>query len=283
VYSCSILLFLFRAIIQLIFFTPKASPFDPTRNQPYIGAIFSSNIFCMIFHAFFIWPEVDETTRGYLHGGLFIDFIGQKGPVSVGRLISFDLLVMVVDFVMLGLVIERVRTVDSTSESQSQSQSQSGAGAEAEAERQQDHDSEERGVLRDQNRDDGIELDELVRGEHTPSTQTNNPNTTANDIDDERTNLLAEPSSNAHTKPTHPLDIFSSGEYMLMDIGLIDIIRDQWHYSPSSMSSGRSTTTSSARTSRTSRYVPSAETAAFLRERFGLQVSADGSVERIER
>lgn len=272
-YSCSILLFLLRAIIQLIFFTPKASPFDPTRNQPYIGAIFTSNIFCMIFHAFSTHPEIDETTRGYLHGGLFIDFIGQKGPVSVGRLISFDLLVMVVDFVMLGLVIERVRTVDSTSESRSEE-----TGAEADAEAQQDHDSEERGVLRGQNRDDGIELDEFAHDEHTP-TQTNKSNTT--DDDDERTNLLAEP-SNAHTKPTHPLDIFSSGEYMLMDLGLIDTIRDQWRYSPSSVSSGRSPTTSSSRTSRTSRYAPSAETAAFLRERFGLQVSVDGRVERIE-
>jgi len=275
-YSCSILLFLLRVIIQLIFFTPKASPFDPTRNQPYIGAIFTSNIFCMIFHAFFTRPEIDETTRGYLHGGLFIDFIGQKGPVSVGRLISFDLLVMVFDFVMLGLVIERVRTVNSTSQSQSQSEE---TGAEAETETRQDHDSEERGVLRGQNRDDGIELDELVCSEHTPSTQPQNPNITD---DDERTNLLAEPSSNARTKPTHPLDIFSSGEYMLMDLGLIDIICDQWRYSPSSVSSGRSPTNSSSRTSRTSRYVPSAETAAFLRERFGLQVSADGRVERIE-
>lgn len=234
----------------------------------------------MIFHAFFTQPEIDETTRGYLHGGLFIDFIGQKGPVSVGRLISFDLLVMVVDFVMLGLVIERVRTVDSISESLSLSQSGE-TGAEAEAEAQQDHDSEERGVLRGQNRDDGIELDELARNEHTP-TQPHNPNTTD---DDERTNLLAEPSSNANTKPTHPLDIFSSGEYMLMDLGLIDIIRDQWRYNPSSVSSissRRSPTTSSSRTSRTSRYAPSAETAAFLRERFGLQVSVDGRVERIE-
>lgn len=272
-YSCSILLFLLRAIVQLIFFTPKASPFDPTRNQPYIGAIFTSNIICMIFHALFTQPEIDETTRGYLHGGLFIDFIGQKGPVSVGRLISFDLLVMVVDFVMLGLVIERVKTVDSTSESQSQSQSQSQSP--------QDHDSEERGVLRGQNRDDGIELDELARDEHTqPTMQPHNPNTTDDD-DNERTNLLAEP-SNTHIKPTHPLDIFSSGEYMLMDLGLIDIIRDQWRYSPSSASSGQSSTTSSTRTSRTSRYAPSAETAAFLRERFGLQVSAEGRAERIE-
>ena len=140
---------------------------------------------------------------------------------------------------------------------------------------------EERGVLRGQNREDVIELDELARDEHTPPpTRSHNLNNTTDD--DERTNLLAEPSSNAHTKPTHPLDIFSSGEYMLMDFGLIDIIRNQWRYNPSSMSSGRLPKTSSSRIPRTSRYAPSAETAAFLRERFGLQVSANGRVERIE-
>ena len=71
---------------------------------------------------------------------------------------------------------------------------------------------------------------------------------------------------------------------MLMDIGLLDIIRDQWQYSPSSpssFSSRRTTSTTNSSNTPTSRYVPSPETAAFLRERFGLQVSADGRVERV--
>ena len=75
--SCSIILFLLRAIVQLIFFTPKASPFDPTRNHPYIGAIFASNLFCMVSHKLVAQPDVGEEMRGYMHGGLFIDFIGQ--------------------------------------------------------------------------------------------------------------------------------------------------------------------------------------------------------------
>lgn len=229
----------------------------------------------MIFHNFFTYAEIDETTRGYLHGGLFIDFIGQKAPVSVVRLLSQDFLIMVIDLVMLGLVVERVKTVDGMGDSSSR-ESENEQGEET----QQDHDSEERGVLRNQ-RDDSIELDSLDSHTHTHTpSQTHNDNTTP---DDERTNLLSDPSDDRAAKPIHPLDIFSSGEYMLMDIGLIDIIRDQWRYSPSSsLSSGQSTATSSSRTSRTSRYVPSAETAAFLRERFGLQVTTDGRVERIQ-
>lgn len=107
--SCSIILFGMRAIVELIFFTPKAPPFEPTRSQPFVGAIIVSNLVCMLFHAFLIRPEAGEETRGYLHGGLFIDFVGQA-PVSVYRLLLFDLLIFLIDFIMLGLIIERVKT-----------------------------------------------------------------------------------------------------------------------------------------------------------------------------
>lgn len=298
--SCSIILFLLRAIIQLIFFTPKAPPFDPTRNQPYVGAIFASNIFCVIYHYFFIHSEASEATRGYLHGGLFIDFIGQKAPVPLIRFLSLDLLIMFIDFVMLGLVLERVKTVESTKSHTAASPSPSTSPT------RQDHDSEERGVLRQDDDDDGqrtasscsgqetdsdIDLDEPSHNAHTHAhahahahAHTQYANT------DEHTELLADPTETEHgnrsnhTKLIHPLDEFSSGQFMLMDIGLLDIIRDQWQYSPSSPSSfspRRTTSTTNSSNTPTSRYVPSPETAAFLRERFGLQVSADGRVERV--
>lgn len=293
-YSCSIILLLLRAIIQLIFFTPKAAPFDPTRNQPFIGAIFASNVFCMLFHTISSnnAEAAGEETRGYLHGGLFIDFIGQKAPVSVGRLLALDLLIVGVDLVMLGLVVERVKTVEKARGGRG---SGSGRGGDEESsssdgeETRQDHDSEERGVLRQNNSRaasaDGIELDEF-ENTHTPaSTHNNTPNN-----DNEHTTLLDnldnEPTTINHTTRTiHPLDSFASGETMLMDLGLLDIIRDQWRYTPSTSSSSSSSPPSRATTtpSNTTRYVPSVETAAFLRERFGLQISADGRVERIER
>ena len=292
--SCSIILFLLRAIIQLIFFTPKAPPYDPTRNQPYVGAIFASNIFCVVYHYFFIHSEASEATRGYLHGGIFINFIGQKAPVPLIRLLSLDLLIMFIDFIMLGLVLERVKTVESTKSDTTASRSPPTSAM------RQDHDSEERGVLRQDDDDDrqrsassssgqetrnDIDLDEPSRNAYT-HTHTQYDNT------DEHTELLADPTEavhgnrHNHTKPIHPLDVFSSGQFMLMDIGLLDIIRDQWQYSPASSSSSpftprRTTSTTNSSNTPTSRYVPSPETAAFLRERFGLQVSADGRVERV--
>ncbi|KAF7157584.1 hypothetical protein CNMCM6106_003391 [Aspergillus hiratsukae] len=253
--DCSVILFAIRAIVQLIFFTPKAPPFDPTRNQPFIGAIFVSNIFCMIFHNFFSRPEAGEATRGYLHGGLLIDFIGQKAPISLFRLLSLDFLVLILDLVMLGLIVERVKTTGQTTS--------------AETPRVQDHDSEERGVHRTgpESGSSGVEteLDETdadVTHAHASV-----------DEQAEHTQLLADPSEDGRTpgaKHSHPLDIFSSGEAVIMDLGFFDVIRDQWKYS---------TTTPPARTSS---YIPSDQTAAFLRARFGLQVGPDGRVQRIE-
>jgi hypothetical protein len=254
--SCSIILFAVRAIIQLIFFTPKASPFDPTRSQPFIGAIFASNLFCMISHNFFSHPGAGEETRGYLHGGLFIDFIGQKAPTSVLRLLSLDVLIMLLDFVMLGLIIERVKTNDAISPSSTPETRQPTAP-------QQDHDSEERGVHRHAAGEDGVELDDL--GGNAARRRS---------IDErlERTGLLDEPAeapSVCGAKDGHFLDPFAAGEAVIMDMGLLDVIRDQWRYSPAGP------------TRRPSAYMPSSETATFLRERFGLQVRPDGRVERI--
>lgn len=238
----------------MIFFTPKASPFEPTRNQPYVGAIIASNLFCMISHAFFIRPEAGEDTRGYLHGGLFIDFIGQKTPVSVIRLLSLDMLVFVLDFVMLALIVERVKTA-----TPNESTTQNAEGiTETEQARSQDHDAEERGVLRQD-----------TNTEEAPDDSS--PSPTTENVQEERTTLLAEPGENGpphSVRDGHPLDQFASGEAVIMDMGFLDTLRDQWQYS--------------TQPRRPSGYVPSTETATFLRQRFGLQVGADGRFVRVD-
>jgi hypothetical protein len=260
-FSCSIILFATRAIVQLIFFTPKAPPFDPTRNQPFIGAIFSSNLFCMLLHLLFVHPDAGEETRGYLHGGLFIDFIGQKAPVSRLRLVTFDILVMVLHLVMLGLIVERVRTNSKGSAATSTDT------ADTIGNTGQDLDSEERGVRRDDSRvrssGDDMELNDLSDRRRTSIEQSS-----------ERAELLAEPvedDSEHMSRDTHPLDTFVSGEAVILDMNLINTIRDQWRYNPTT-APGRS-----------SSFVPSNETTTFLRERFGIEVGPDGRVVRIER
>lgn len=205
----------------------------------------------MLLHLLFVHPDAGEETRGYLHGGLFIDFIGQKAPVPRLRLFMFDLLVMVLHLIMLGLIVERVKTNSANASLSSTTTRQRS---------RQDLDAEERGVRRDDPRarpgDRGLDSDR-------PST----------DLSPERTELLAEPledGSGHVSRDSHPLDTFVSGEAVLMDMGIIDTIRDQWRYNPATIP---------ARSS----FVPSNETTTFLRERFGIQVGPDGRVVRVER
>lgn len=221
----------------------------------------------MVFHNFITHPEAGEETRGYLHGGMFIDFIGQKAPVSVFRLLSLDVLILVIDFVMLGLVIERVKASGASSATDGDTEAR-------DPDRSQDHDAEERGVLRRSTSgdadaapphpplpgEDGVELDDL------------GPGAARNSLDErlERTGLLGD-SGEGRAKDGHFLDSFAGGEAVIMDMGLLDVIRDQWRYSP----------TGALR--RSSPYLPSAETATFLRERFGLRVRPDGRFERVEQ
>ncbi|OJJ60793.1 hypothetical protein ASPSYDRAFT_29318 [Aspergillus sydowii CBS 593.65] len=257
--DCSIVLFAIRAIAQLIFFTPKAPPFDPTRNQPFIGAILASNLFCMIIHNFFAQPEADETTRGYLHGGILIDFIGQKAPVPLTRLFFLDLLVMFLNFVMLGLIVERVKVA----ESRDTTTAATTTTATAATTQAQDHDHEERGLLN--------------RETESGAQSTNDDNETREQASQppseeelERNRLLADPEENGggHTNHQHALDEYSSGEAVIVRMGLFDVIRDQWRYRPSPVR-------------RPNSFAPSDQTATFLRERFGLQVGANGRLERI--
>ena len=254
-------------MVELIFFTPKAAPFEPTRNQPFISAILASNVFCMIFHAFFIRPEAGEETRGYLHGGLFIDFIGQK-PVPIFRLLSFDLLILLADMVMLALVIERVKTAggNATSSDTTASTTNTDVNMTSTQLNQQDLDSEERGVRwGDENQNGSINS--------TSSDRSPSPIGSIDDnVNEERTTLLADPAdgSSAHgLSGGHPLDTYATGQKIIMDMGFMNTLRDQWHYSTLPR--------------RPTGYVPPPETATFLRQRFGLQVGADGRFVQINR
>ncbi|RDW86687.1 DSC4 family protein [Aspergillus mulundensis] len=271
--DCSIVLFAIRAVSQLIFFTPKAPPFDPTRNQPFIGAIFASNLFCMIFHNFFSQPEAGEATRGYLHGGILIDFIGQKAPVPLTHLLFLDLLVMILNIVMLGLIIERVKLAESrNTTAATPAAAATSASAQAEPDQAQDHDHEERGVLgRETEPRGGPTNDENERseqGSHSTPSDTHSPPPSEEEL--ERTRLLADPSENggSHTNHQHALDAYSSGDAVIARMGLFNVIRDQWRFSPSTVR-------------RSATYAPSDQTAAFLRARFGLQVGANGRLERV--
>lgn len=208
----------------------------------------------MLLHLLFVHPDAGEETRGYLHGGLFIDFIGQKAPVPRVRLFVFDVIVMLLHLVMLGLIVERVRTNAARPATIDSSTTQDGVNPD------QDHDAEERGVRRNEEQEgvlepiDGAQLRNSIyqSAEHS--------------------DLLAEPVEDGATqasKDSHPLDLFVSGEAVILDMGLFDTIRDQWVHNPATLPRAS--------------FTPSSETTAFLRDRLGIEVGPDGRVVRIQR
>lgn len=226
----------------------------------------------MIFHAFLIRPEAGEATRGYLNGGLFIDFIGQK-PVPVFRLLAFDFLILLVDIVMLALIIERVKMVGSKGLASMVRTRTATTNTNAETDTaqlgQQDHDAEERGVRNSEDADDTNESP----AEGT-ATNTSPVPEIDDDVQDERTTLLADPGEGG-TGPIprggHPLDSYATGQAVIMDMGFFTTLGDQWRYStmPIRRDEGR--------------YTSSPQAATFLRERLGLQVGPDGRIVRIDQ
>jgi hypothetical protein len=75
---------------------------------------FASFILGFFPHLFFSVPSAGEPTQRYLHGGLLIDFIGQRlsfegflvmvgGPISRLRLLSVDVIILCLQLVMLAI------------------------------------------------------------------------------------------------------------------------------------------------------------------------------------
>lgn len=223
--SISFFKFLLRALPQWFYFTPKPAlfPLPPRPARTYIGTIFGTNLLCFLLHILSSPPVAGEATRGYLHGGILIDFVGQESPVSRVRLVSLDMLTWILQVVILAIMLER-RKIVASSNSQSPSLSIS---------RPQDHDSEERGILRPPTSPtDDIELQPLPSGRTGADedrernelllrhgTSPSSPNDNDNDNDD-------DPDVNAVDE--HPLDRFHSGQHILADIYLMDVVRTQW-------------------------------------------------------
>ena len=242
----------------MLFFTPKSTPLPTTtRHQPYVGAMLGSNLFPILIHLISPNPEAGEAFRGYLHGGFFIDFVGQKGPVSKIWLVALDLVILIIQVVMLGALLEREKTKALITSSRSTSSST--AEPTQETANSQDHDSEERGVLRPQSpqrprpEDGDIELDDL-----RPSQGDSN----SSDESDERQELLAEPGEEDNgSGDIHPRDPFSRGDFVVLDMGIITTLRKQWRLDPRARGGTLSSSFSSSR-----------DPAAYLRGRLGIEV-----------
>ena len=175
--SCSFLRFLLRAFVQFVLLTPKPSIFPDAPHARPLGMILGTNLVCLLSHAYFSRPEAGEATRGYLHGGLAMDFIGQKGPISKTHLLVLDLLVLLLQLVNLGVVAVKKKAsaaAEAPVHSTSTTTRTAGTRGEPVGGDQQTLDDEERGQLRSDHQPVDIELQDL-----NPSTGAAANNTSA--------------------------------------------------------------------------------------------------------
>lgn len=209
-----------RALVQLIYLTPKPAVFpEPSANRPFIGSVLGTNLLCLVLHAILSAPAAGEETRGYLHGGVMMDFIGQKGPTSKLLLLGLDLLVTLLQVWQLAVQLQRQKLKEPVGPTAVVPTS--GDITASVPRTSQDLDHEERGV-----RHSDIEMEDL-----SPNRTVNIPsgNAEGNGSSEEREALL----SGMEPPPSESqiFDAFHSGQIIIVNLDLFKTIKDQfWAY-----------------------------------------------------
>lgn len=224
-------------MIQFVFLTPKPPMLPaPPANRPYIGGIFGTNLLCVLLHILYDAPSAGEATRGYLHGGLPMDFIGQRGPSSKVLLLLLDLLVLSLQLVHLSAHITRQRLkgdgIGAAINVTTPSGRQYAAAPTATAQSRQDLDAEERGVRRsdEQARNEEIEMQNLTSAGTATASSTSQQRGTESEDTSERDSLLASTNTAARTD-AHIFDAFNSGQIIVADLEVWSTIKEQfWAY-----------------------------------------------------
>ncbi|KAI2784769.1 DUF1746-domain-containing protein [Daldinia loculata] len=144
--DCSFFRLMIRWLSQALFISPKAEDSILIIPNYHVSAIVGPNFLCILLHLLTSLPQAGEASRGYLHGGILFDFVGQKAPSSKFSLLLLDLLILGLQCFMLTVNIEkeRVRKVVRPRRQIDRPETTT-----EETTTGQDHDAEERGVLRD--------------------------------------------------------------------------------------------------------------------------------------
>ena len=201
--DCLTASFLLRTLVQIFFLSPRATGLpDPLPARPHLSLVLGSNVLCLLLHLVREAPEAGEITRGYLHGGLFLDFVGELGPVSRWRLVALDLWICGIQMVMMAAIVQKLKIKGPASSAAAPSTAQ-------------DHDAEEMGVRRSA---DG----QLDDSEHVGEGEDGI----------EMRNLLDEPAEAPNQSSVHPLDNFYTGDVMLLELDIVNDIRQHLALEP---------------------------------------------------
>jgi hypothetical protein len=215
--SCSFFWLAVKAFLHGSLLTPipdtAALDRPPDEPKPFLPLLLFSFGLTFLLHLTYPAPAAGEDTRGYLHGGLMIDFIGQQGPTSKWKLGALDLCILFLQVVMVSVRVKRrelkkklasLSAGETSSTTTTPVTADSGAHQTARATndneaREQDADDEERGILH----------------------RTDTLSDIGADPDNEEDALLSPSSANSHADA---LDILTSGQCIIGEFTLLDTL-----------------------------------------------------------
>lgn len=176
-------------------------------HKPWLPLTLACFAINFLLHMTYPAPSAGEETRGYLHGGLMIDFVGQLGPTSKWKLAGLDICILLLQLVMVSVHVKRRqarKTVAQASAGSTETTTDDEESAQQPAQDtaapEQDADAEERGVLRRTDTLSDIGVDP-----------------------DEEDALLSSPEG----VQTDALDILISGQCIIGDFSLIDTLIEE--------------------------------------------------------
>ena len=171
------------------------------------------NFGCLLVHIFAAAPEAGEAVRGYIHGGLFVDFVGEKGPISKVKLVVFDTLIVALQIILLAVDIERTELKKAMNKSSANSSDPSASPV-------QDLDSEERGL----HRDIGMSAEDIeLRPLRSSISQANRSGET-----EEGEGFGSPTAFQQRRTDEHPENIYDGGQQVIANLHIIESIRTAW-------------------------------------------------------
>ncbi len=203
-------------MVQLVYLMPTSSILPEPPTQPYIGGIIGTNLVCLGCHLLFPKPEAGEAARGYLHGGLLLDFVGQLGPSSKLRLVLLDMFILLLQLIALAATVKR-RSMGKSKPPTTTRAARSTSDSAVATLSDQDHDAEERGLLR-----------------RSPS-----PLASFSSRTESHLASRTPPSSRTHAM----VDLLASGQSVIAELYVWDTLRDQHNAYVIRAMSSRSATT----------------------------------------
>ncbi|KAK8049580.1 hypothetical protein PG994_011310 [Apiospora phragmitis] len=147
--ECSFFRLFLRWLPQWTYLTPKPENIVFLLPNYQASAIVGPNLLCMLLHIVTSLPQASEASRGYLHGGVLVDFVGQRPPTSKFTLLLLDAILLGLQCFMLAVNMERDKVRKIIKPTRSRATSGGRAGVSTRPTSNQDHDAEERGIHRD--------------------------------------------------------------------------------------------------------------------------------------